>query len=241
MLHTVKRRRASWIGDMLRRTAFWNTLLKIWCKEQVAGRRGRRRLKQLLDDLKETRGYRKLKEEALDRTVWRTGFGRGCGPVVRQTAEWMNGWYLFILCIECRVARMQTRFCQSCPHHIQGWQACLKEWPSSLRAKKLHGLVHRRLPLGYALSIHSVLRVYFNIILIVSQIILAVVSHITLVFSRVRHWTVSWARWTPSASHTQLLQDVCMLLFFWTKCCMFVPFLKIVQHTFYFVYLSVVE
>jgi len=28
-----------------------------------------------------------LKEEALDRTVWRTRFGRGCGPVVRQTAE----------------------------------------------------------------------------------------------------------------------------------------------------------
>jgi hypothetical protein len=26
-----------------------------------------------------------LKEEALDLTVWRTGFGRGCEPVVRQT------------------------------------------------------------------------------------------------------------------------------------------------------------
>jgi len=33
-----------------------------------------------------------LKEEALDRTVWRARFGRGFGPVVRQTAEWMNGW-----------------------------------------------------------------------------------------------------------------------------------------------------
>jgi hypothetical protein len=30
-----------------------------------------------------------LKEEALDRTLWRTRFGRGYGPVVRQTAEWM--------------------------------------------------------------------------------------------------------------------------------------------------------
>ena len=55
-------------------------------KEEVAGRRGRRR-KQLLDDLKETGGYRKLKEEAPDRTMWRTGFGRGYGPVARQTAE----------------------------------------------------------------------------------------------------------------------------------------------------------
>jgi hypothetical protein len=49
-------------------------------------RRGRRR-KQLLDDLKEKRRYWKLKAEALDHTLWRTGFGRGYGPVVRQTAE----------------------------------------------------------------------------------------------------------------------------------------------------------
>jgi hypothetical protein len=50
----------------------------------MTGRRGRRR-KQLLDDLKEKRGYWELKEEALDRTVWRTRFGRGYGRVVRQT------------------------------------------------------------------------------------------------------------------------------------------------------------
>jgi hypothetical protein len=48
---------------------------------KVAGRRGRRR-KQLLDDLKEKRGYCKLKEEALDRTVWGTRFGRGYGPEI---------------------------------------------------------------------------------------------------------------------------------------------------------------
>jgi len=47
------------------------------------GRWGRRRQK-LLDDLEEKRGYWKLKEEALDRTVWRTGIGRGCGPVVKK-------------------------------------------------------------------------------------------------------------------------------------------------------------
>jgi hypothetical protein len=28
-----------------------------------------------------------LKEEALDRTMWRAGFGRGFGPVVRQTSS----------------------------------------------------------------------------------------------------------------------------------------------------------
>jgi hypothetical protein len=53
---------------------------------EMTGRRGRRR-KQLLDDLKEKRRYWQLKEEELDRTVWRTRFGRGYGPVVRQTAE----------------------------------------------------------------------------------------------------------------------------------------------------------
>jgi hypothetical protein len=37
-----------------------------------------------LDDLKENTGYCQLKEEALDRTLWRTDFGRGYGPVVRQ-------------------------------------------------------------------------------------------------------------------------------------------------------------
>jgi hypothetical protein len=31
--------------------------------------------------------YWKLKEEALDRTLWRTRFGRGYGPVGKQTAE----------------------------------------------------------------------------------------------------------------------------------------------------------
>jgi len=48
------------------------------------GRRGRRR-KQLVGDHKEKSGYWKLKEEAPDRTQWRTRFGRGCGPLVRET------------------------------------------------------------------------------------------------------------------------------------------------------------
>jgi hypothetical protein len=50
------------------------------------GRR-RRRHRQLLDDLKEQRRDWKLKEEALTRMLWRTRFGRGYGPVVRQTTE----------------------------------------------------------------------------------------------------------------------------------------------------------
>jgi hypothetical protein len=52
----------------------------------VTRRRGRRRRK-LLDDLKEKRGYSYLKEEALDRTMWRARFRRDFGPVVRQTTK----------------------------------------------------------------------------------------------------------------------------------------------------------
>jgi len=36
-----------------------------------------------VDEVKVNRRYRKLKEEALDRTLWRTRFGRGYGPVLR--------------------------------------------------------------------------------------------------------------------------------------------------------------
>ena len=51
---------------------------------EVTRRQGRRR-KKLLDDLKDRRGYSHLKEEALDRSMWRDRFGRGFEPVVRQT------------------------------------------------------------------------------------------------------------------------------------------------------------
>jgi hypothetical protein len=88
ILHTIKRRKANWIGHILRR----NCLLKHVIEGKVeggigmTGRRGKIS-KQLLDDLKEKIRYWKLKEEALDRTLWRTRFGRGYGPVVRQTTE----------------------------------------------------------------------------------------------------------------------------------------------------------
>ena len=46
-------------------------------------RRQGRRLKKLLDDLTDRRGYSHLKEEALDRNMWRDRFERGFEPVVR--------------------------------------------------------------------------------------------------------------------------------------------------------------
>jgi hypothetical protein len=50
----------------------------------------------VLDDLKERRGYSHVEEEALDRTMWRARFGRGFGPVVRQTSKRMNILYIII-------------------------------------------------------------------------------------------------------------------------------------------------
>jgi len=55
------------------------------------GRRGRRS-NQLLHDLKENRGFRKMKGEALDRTMWRTGLGRTQVPC-RESEYEMNKFF----------------------------------------------------------------------------------------------------------------------------------------------------
>ena len=51
----------------------------------ISGRRGERR-RQLLHDLKERTEYCKLKQEALDRAVWRTR--SGTVYVVKHTTKW---------------------------------------------------------------------------------------------------------------------------------------------------------
>jgi hypothetical protein len=72
---------------------FWRSwLLKHVTEEDIerkieVTRRRRRRHKQTLEDFAEERRYCKMKEKALDRTLFRTGFGRGYGPAVRK-----NGW-----------------------------------------------------------------------------------------------------------------------------------------------------
>ena len=55
---------------------------KVEGRIKVKGRRGTRR-EQRMDDLKEKRWDWKLKEEELDRILWRTRFGRAYGPVLR--------------------------------------------------------------------------------------------------------------------------------------------------------------
>jgi hypothetical protein len=59
---------------------------KIEGRTEITGIRGKR-YKNLMDDLKEDRGYWKLEGKALYRTLWRTRFGRGYGPVMGQTRE----------------------------------------------------------------------------------------------------------------------------------------------------------
>jgi hypothetical protein len=88
ILHEISKRKANWIGYILRRNCLLQQVIegKINGGMEVTGRRGRRRRK-LLDDLKERRGYSHLKEEALDCNMWRARFGRVFGPVVRQTAK----------------------------------------------------------------------------------------------------------------------------------------------------------
>jgi hypothetical protein len=88
ILHEISKRKVNWIGHILHRNCLIERVIegKIKGEIEVTVRRGSRRRK-LLDDLKERRGYSHLKEEALDRTMWRARFGRGFGPVVRQATE----------------------------------------------------------------------------------------------------------------------------------------------------------
>jgi hypothetical protein len=86
ILHEICKRKAKWIGHTLRRNCLLQQVIKGKIKGwiEVRGQQGRRR-RNLLDGLKKSRGYSHLKEEALDRTMWRVRFGRGFGSVVRQT------------------------------------------------------------------------------------------------------------------------------------------------------------
>jgi hypothetical protein len=88
ILHEIRKRKANWIGHILRRNCLLKQVIegKIQGQIEVTRRRGGRR-KKLLDDLENRRGYSHLKEEALDRIKWRNRFGRGCGPVVCQITD----------------------------------------------------------------------------------------------------------------------------------------------------------
>jgi hypothetical protein len=69
ILHEIRKRKANWIGHILRRNCLLQRVIEGRIKgEMEETRRGTRR-KKLLDDLKDRRGYSYLKEEALNRIV----------------------------------------------------------------------------------------------------------------------------------------------------------------------------
>ena len=78
ILHEIRKRKANWIGHILRRNCFLQQVIEGKIKGQIeVTRRRERRCKKLLDDLKDRRGYCQLKDEARRRNH----FGRGFGPV----------------------------------------------------------------------------------------------------------------------------------------------------------------
>jgi hypothetical protein len=86
ILHEIRKRKANWIGYILRRNCLLKQIIegKVKGEMEVIRRRGRRG-RNLLDYLKDRRGYYHFKD--IDRTIWRNRFGRGFGPVVRQNTE----------------------------------------------------------------------------------------------------------------------------------------------------------
>ena len=83
ILHEIIKRKANWIGHILRRNCILKQVIegKIKGQIEVTRRQGKRR-KKFLDNLKDRSGCCELKEEALDRTIWRNRSARGFGPVV---------------------------------------------------------------------------------------------------------------------------------------------------------------
>jgi hypothetical protein len=83
IVHTITRRTDNWIGHILRR----NCLLKHVIEGMIERtKRLGRSLKQLLNDFKETRGYWKLKEEALDCMSGELAFEEATDPSFISTS-----------------------------------------------------------------------------------------------------------------------------------------------------------
>ena len=81
VLHTVIRKKGNAIlcrNCLLKRVIERSTDGRIEVTGRLEGRR-----KQLLDDLKEKKGYWKFEGEAPDGALWRSRFGRGYGPAIR--------------------------------------------------------------------------------------------------------------------------------------------------------------
>jgi hypothetical protein len=115
IVHTIKRRKANWIGHILRINCLLKHVIEgmLEGRTEMMGRRGRRR-KQLLDDLKEKKRYWKLKEEALDRTLSRTRFWKRLWTC-RKTDYRMNEMHNYVYIHVCIYVCMNA--IHSWPYH----------------------------------------------------------------------------------------------------------------------------
>ena len=82
ILQNKTKKNSNWIGHIFSTNCLLQHVVQGKIEETV--RRGTRS-KQLLDDLKKTRRNWKMKDEALDSTVWKTRFRKGYGHVTRRT------------------------------------------------------------------------------------------------------------------------------------------------------------
>jgi len=91
-------------------------------------RRGRRR-KQLLDGIKETREIRKFIEKALDRTLWRTRFARGCGSC-KQTrlVRFVSTHHLYNFCLHtnCIICNDYYIYCIKILFELEEHNLCVE-------------------------------------------------------------------------------------------------------------------
>ena len=148
ILQAIQWRKANWIGHILRRYCPLNHVIEgmIGGRIVVRGSRGRRR-NQPLDDQNEKTGYWKLKEVALDRAVYRTGFGRGYGHVVRLTAEFMdelNDWGVRLSGKgHCRLVRDYRHFEASHPkrHRAVSKEPCSLILKIEMDTTEIHAFV----------------------------------------------------------------------------------------------------
>ena len=91
ILHAIRKRKANWIGHIMRRNCLIRQVIegKIKGEMEVTRRQGRRR-KKLLDDLKNRRGYCHL-----NRTVW----GIVLEEALHLSSDRLLNEWVFVLCI----------------------------------------------------------------------------------------------------------------------------------------------
>jgi hypothetical protein len=86
-LFVIKGRKVNWIGHIWPRNCFLKHVIEGIIEGRKLWEYDGKDVSSFWMTVRKQRGYCRLKEEAIDRTVWRTRFGRENGLVVRQTTE----------------------------------------------------------------------------------------------------------------------------------------------------------